>query len=88
MKDHNNIDCKYTSEIVCPYCGHEHRDSWDYGIDGNEEIECRSETCGKRFYVESVTTVEYVSERIEDRTVEGRAARVAALTKQLDDLLK
>lgn len=27
------IDHKYTDELVCPYCGHEHRDSWEASDD-------------------------------------------------------
>ena len=33
------IDCFCTNEIVCPYCGNEFRDSWEYKND-NFEIDC------------------------------------------------
>lgn len=85
------INCRYTSEIVCPHCGHEFRDSWDYHLEGSTTLECTSEECGKEFFVEPVFTVEYVSEKLEDRTPEGRARKLKAMqdamTKRIDDLL-
>ena len=43
-----DTDC--TDEVVCPYCGYEHSDSWEYSMkhDGDEtEIECND--CNKKF---------------------------------------
>lgn len=40
------IDHEYTDEIVCPHCGYEHSDSWEYEEDGEED--CHE--CGKPFY--------------------------------------
>ena len=31
------IDCEYTDEIVCPYCGYKHRNSYEMYDFGNEE---------------------------------------------------
>lgn len=40
------IDHEFTDEIVCPHCGHEHGDSWEWrGDDG--EADC--DDCGKPF---------------------------------------
>jgi hypothetical protein len=58
------IDHRYTSEIVCPYCGHQFRDSWEVCPgDSGEDVECRSETCGKTFLMERLTIIEYVTEK-------------------------
>lgn len=47
---HEEIDHKYTEEIVCPYCGHEHQDSWERrGTDLNAEDEDQCESCEKTF---------------------------------------
>lgn len=47
----NQLDHEYTDEIVCPYCGHKHHDSWEYGEPGDEmygeEHECGS--CQRKF---------------------------------------
>ena len=32
----SEIKHKYTKEIVCPYCGYEFSDSWDYSSDLEE----------------------------------------------------
>lgn len=40
------IDHDYTEEIVCPHCGFEYSDSWDFSQDF-DEIDC--EECGKEF---------------------------------------
>ena len=56
-----DIDCDYTNEIVCPYCGHEKTNSWEYdGDDG--EIEC--DECGMKFaYVRNVS-VDYSTSKL------------------------
>lgn len=41
-----NYDHTYTDEIICPHCGYEHSDSWEY--EGNDGvIECGN--CEKPF---------------------------------------
>lgn len=49
------IDCEGTDEIVCPYCGYEHGDSWEASNSGEDT--CSS--CGKSFFYERETTVKY-----------------------------
>ncbi len=36
---------EYTDEIICPHCGEEMMDSWEYSEDGEDE--CWE--CGKKF---------------------------------------
>lgn len=58
------IDHEYTREIVCPYCGCEFSDSWEYG-DGEDigEVEC--ECCEKEFFVSRVIDITYVSKALK-----------------------
>ena len=43
------------SEILCPYCGHELKTSYDFNEDG--EHECAR--CKKEFYYSSEITITY-----------------------------
>jgi hypothetical protein len=63
--EENGINCRYTDEIVCPYCGHEFQDSYEYfGKSGDEaEIECTDEDCEKKFRCSPDISVTYVSSR-------------------------
>ncbi|HDK7182970.1 TPA: hypothetical protein PTV74_002117 [Clostridium botulinum] len=57
--EEKEIDHEYTNEIVCPFCGYEFIDSWEYG-DGEEDlglIECNE--CGKSFYANREVLVTY-----------------------------
>jgi hypothetical protein len=49
------IDHEFTDEIVCPHCGYEEADSWEYEDDGKSE--CGG--CEKEYYFERIVTVEY-----------------------------
>ena len=55
------IDCKYTSEIVCPYCGDRWSDSWDVdfgiGVEGDAELYC--DECEKYFFAERYCKITY-----------------------------
>lgn len=53
-----------TDEIVCPFCGYEFCDSWEYESDYNEDlglIEC--EECEKEFYATRHTSITYYTEK-------------------------
>ena len=52
----NNINHEYTDEIVCPYCGHEHGDSWELESDDGE-TNCSS--CDKPFNYTRRHSVDY-----------------------------
>jgi len=44
------IKCKYTREVVCPYCGYEFSDSWDFDLEGDgDEGETECGGCGEEF---------------------------------------
>lgn len=57
------IDHEYTDEIVCPHCGYEFGDSWEYDEDDGEMIECQD--CDKSFRLDVNYTVSYVSSKVE-----------------------
>ena len=43
------IDHEKTQEVVCPYCGYAHVDSYEYGDEGIAECD----NCGHKFRYES-----------------------------------
>lgn len=54
-----------TAAIVCPYCGHEHCDSWEYGAgDDNGETECGE--CGLPFLWTREVSVTYSTTTIPE----------------------
>lgn len=60
------IDHEFTSNIVCPYCGHTHSDSWEYFRDREnivQDIDCAK--CGKSFCCEMDFDVTYIT-KIKD----------------------
>ena len=57
-----DIDCEYTREIVCPYCGYEHQDSWE--ADDQDTRLCGS--CEREFKFTRDVDVTYISEKIEE----------------------
>ena len=56
------INHEYTDEIVCPYCGYEFSDSWDFNRD-SEEIDCPE--CEKTFEYFREVEVKYVTKKVE-----------------------
>ena len=59
----NEIDSEYTDEIVCPYCGNVHADSWE--VDGDDgEYDCCE--CGKTFWYTRNISVDYSTKKLED----------------------
>jgi len=62
IKNIEDIDHEYTQEVVCPWCGHEYADSWEFPNDDDDE-HCNE--CGNIFSFERIVSVEYVSKRIE-----------------------
>jgi DNA-directed RNA polymerase subunit RPC12/RpoP len=52
-------DTDYTGEVVCPWCGYEHGDSWEM-TEG--ETECGE--CGRKFEMTRDVSVSYCTSRI------------------------
>lgn len=65
VKEEIDHDC--TDEIVCPYCGYEEGDSWEYSSD-SQEIDCLE--CGKTFQMNRNITVDYTTEKISKKEQE------------------
>lgn len=63
----DKIDCDHTQFIVCPYCGHEDQNSWEYHDSGN--VYCGS--CGEEFFMEREIVVYYTSKKIKSEANNG-----------------
>lgn len=46
--------------IICPYCGARDDDAWEHRCESGI-ITCWEDSCGKKFYWERRTTVEYIT---------------------------
>lgn len=54
-------DCEYQDRVVCPFCGHENEDSWEYLKDDEECVDAHCPSCGKEFDVTVSQTINYTS---------------------------
>lgn len=60
MNEISDIDHEGTREIVCPHCGHEHRDSWETGDYGRvEDYDYTCHECEEDFRVTRHVSVTY-----------------------------
>ena len=67
MDELQEYDHEYTRNIVCPHCGYEDMDSWEV-MSGEEDlgiIECGR--CEKSFLASRIITIEYCTEKIENK---------------------
>jgi DNA-directed RNA polymerase subunit RPC12/RpoP len=64
-----SFDTRYTDNIVCPHCGHEHLESWEWA-DSDDESEC--EHCGGHFFHERTISVNYYSGMTEEQKARGK----------------
>ena len=54
------LDCVSNSEIICPYCGHEQRNSRENAPEeDNENVQCGA--CDREFYVSRWVDITYTS---------------------------
>lgn len=56
------IDHELTDEIVCPYCGHEFSDSYEF--EGEDKIICYE--CNKEFGCMSHIRINYSTKKIKE----------------------
>lgn len=54
-------DCFHTKDVVCPWCGYVHQESYEFPGDGEDECE----DCGKRFRYSRTVSVTYTTKRVE-----------------------
>ena len=57
--ENEEIEHEYTDEIVCPWCGYEYGDSWEW--DNDDSLDCWE--CDKPFKYERHVEVTYVSSK-------------------------
>ena len=56
------IDHDHTDEVICPYCGYEFSDSWEFnGTQDEQHVEC--DECGKEFFLYVIITVNYTTKK-------------------------
>ena len=56
----SEINHEFTDEIVCPYCGNECRNSWEFSDE--DRYEC--DECGKEFFHTRNVSIDYSTEKI------------------------
>ena len=65
-----SYDTKLQPFPVCPACGHEHRDAWEWNfgglLDGETEHDC--DNCGNPMFCESIVTIEYTTRKVKPTT--------------------
>jgi len=61
MSGDKEIDHEFTDEVVCPYCGYEYSDSYEF--DNGGEIEC--DNCEETFSYTRNITIDYCTKRKE-----------------------
>lgn len=59
------IETEFTPLPVCPYCGHEVSDAWEYR---NDEFEHECSNCEKRFTVTRDLDVTYCTFKIDEKS--------------------
>jgi transcription elongation factor Elf1 len=71
------IDHEFTKEIVCPYCGYVHSESYEFG-NGADDGDDECGKCGKKFSWSRMISVSYSTSKTgeegddEDCEDEGR----------------
>lgn len=61
-KPTDRFDTRYTDKPVCPHCGHEQKDDWEFPDEG--EVYCGE--CEKEFHLYRMVTWSYVTSKNED----------------------
>ena len=55
-------DTDYTTEVICPHCGYEYRDSWEL-----EEGTTECQNCGNSFEIDRYVEVTYCTTKVVPR---------------------
>lgn len=61
MTDKQEFDTDFTDEVVCPWCGYEHGDSWEFSDE--QRYDC--DECKRPFHLSRDIEVTYSTSRIE-----------------------
>jgi hypothetical protein len=62
------IEHECTDEIVCPYCGYEFSESYEFGDGFSEDLDIIDCDCGESFYGSRSIMVSYSTEKLEKGT--------------------
>jgi len=57
----NEIEHDYTDEVVCPWCGYEHADSWERNMNNGSESMDWCEECGGQMSITCHIDVSYTT---------------------------
>ena len=68
----SEFDTKFTRSLVCPYCGHECKDSWELSGDSGEH-ECGK--CERSYWWERRVDVTYCCKPLEPRIPDAAGRR-------------
>lgn len=55
-----------TENAICPYCGYEDYDSWEWAQSNEEEQDVDCSSCGKEFHLHIDYDVSYTTSVIEE----------------------
>lgn len=69
MSEPKEIDCDGTLEIVCPWCGYEYGDSWEFGNNESGIDDCQG--CEKPFSWSRNISIDYSTEKIEMKVIDN-----------------
>lgn len=64
---HFDLETSYDSQLTCPYCGWQDKDSWERS-DEPQEVEC--EKCQKTFWYETETYKEFFSFKMKEKKMQ------------------
>jgi hypothetical protein len=65
------IDCSYTDEVVCPYCGHKDSESYEYFQRSSDSVTISCNECDKVFRAHQEVSVDYSTEKLPCMNGEG-----------------
>lgn len=54
-------DTNFKDSIICPHCGHEQQDTWEWELNDDDLNKERCQKCDKEFYVEVHVIVNYTT---------------------------
>lgn len=79
MSSSTEIDHDWTDEPVCPHCGAEQRDAWEWGQDDDGETDCGA--CGREFSYTRHISVNWTTRKdIECHPCRGRGRTPNGMT--------
>lgn len=53
------LETQHTESVVCPWCRHEHSDSWEFSLEPERETDIDCHACGRSFRAVSSCRITY-----------------------------